>query len=123
MKKSNVFLESSYNYHAGETKPCGHWSVEEMTEFLKKIQNTDIPVESCLSSVFASIRENISIAHDYKTHYESFTISIYPTRQKCAIRDKKNCPKCIATGTCRDEFVINLIGKKLFADKYKEIAR
>ena len=92
----------------------------EMIEFLEKIQNTDIPHESCIMSLSASITRTATTAYEYKSHSEELNIYMHPFQKKCAIRDKKNCPRCIASGKCRDKFVIDLIGKKLFADKYEK---
>lgn len=119
-KKSNVFLRTPNHFHAGEAKPCGYWSPDEMTQFLEQLKNTDVPHESCAFSVYATMHQNISSGQTYKTDKNYLTISIYPINQKCKIRDTKNCIKCLASGKCMDEFVINLIGKKLFADKYNQ---
>ncbi|MBP5794917.1 MAG: hypothetical protein J6W41_02785 [Alphaproteobacteria bacterium] len=119
-KKSNVFLKTPYNYHAGEVKPCGYWSPDDINNFLEQLKNTDIPHESCVFSIYATMHQNVSRGRTYKKDNNSLIISINPANQKCKIRDEKNCIKCIASGKCRDEFVIDLIGKKLFADKYEK---
>ena len=120
-KKSNVFLKTSYNYHAGEAKPCGRLSISEMSEFFAQIENTKIPSESCITAIYTSIASTALTMRGKNTKKDAgeFIINIYPTNQQCKIKNKANCPKCIAAGKCCDEFVINLIGKKLFADKYQ----
>ena len=124
-KKSNVFLKTSYNYHAGEVKPCGYLQIGEMSEFFAQIKNAKIPSESCIAAIYTSIASTALTMRGKNTQNnaekfiaEEFIIDIYPTNQQCKIKNKANCPKCIAAGKCRDEFVIDLIGKKLFADKY-----
>ncbi len=119
-KNSNVFLKTSYNFHAGEKTPCGHWSATEMDDFLKQVKRTTIPDDACVISLFASMNKTAWTAYEHKYYSEELEIYIHPFQKKCAIRDKKNCPRCIANGKCTDEFVINLIGKKLFADKYEK---
>ncbi len=117
----NVFLKTSYNYHAGEAKPCVYWTVNGMNTFLEQLKNTDIPVESCILQICAKMTKEVSIAHNNQRDTDKgLIISINPVNRKCKIRDTKNCIKCIASGKCRDEFVIDLIGKKLFADKYNQ---
>lgn len=119
-KKSNVFLKTPYNYHAGEAKPCGHLQIGEISEFFAQIKNAKIPSESCITAIYTSIASTALIMRGKNTKNDAgeFIINIYPTNQQCKIKNKANCPKCIAAGKCCDEFVINLIGKKLFADKY-----
>ena len=119
-QKSNVFLKTSYNFHAGEQMPCGHWSIAEMDDFLAQVKRTHIPDTACVISLFASMKKFAHIGYRVTSHSEELEIFMNPLRKKCAIRDKKNCPKCIAAGKCHDEFVINLIGKKLFANKYEK---
>lgn len=121
-KKSNVFLKTPYNYHAGEVKPCGYLQIGEMSEFFAQIKNAKIPSESCIAAIYTSIASTALTIRGKNTqnNAEELIIDIYPTNQKCKIRDGKNCIKCIASGKCRDKFVIDLIGKKLFADKYEK---
>ena len=125
-KKSNVFLKSSYNYHAGEQKSCGYWDVYKMNKWLEQLKSVHIAPESCISSIYTNMTHTVQVTrrgHSYISDYSGaplLTISIYPINQKCKIKDKKNCAKCIAAGKCRDEFVINLIGKTLFPNKYNE---
>lgn len=120
-KKSNVFLKTSYNYHAGEVKPCGYLQIGEMSEFFAQIKNAKIPSESCIAAIYTSITSTALTMRGKNTqnNAEEFIIDIYPTNQQCKIKNKTNCPKCIASGKCRDKFVIDLIGKKLFAEKYQ----
>ena len=121
-KKSNVFLKTPYHYHAGKVKPCGHLQIGKMSEFFAQIKNAKIPSESCIAAIYTSIASTALTTREKNTqnNAEEFIIDIYPTNQQCKIKNKANCPKCIAAGKCCDEFVINLIGKKLFADKYQK---
>ena len=86
-----------------------------------------IPEESCISSINAYFRskDNISlyITRD-RSHIPTednsgnFTIYIENINGcKCSTR---NCMNNLADGKCTDRFVIEKIGKKFFADKYKD---
>ena len=116
-KKSNVFLTTYNRKH----KPCGYWSVDEMNRFLEQIKNTTIPSESCVLFIYAKIEQTVQLgAFQHKNTDDNLNISICPMAQKCKVIYMENCPQQIAAGKCRDDFVINLIGKTLFADKYQK---
>lgn len=123
-KKSNVFLSSAYNmYGLSGCKQCGFMETNDLNEYWKELQNMEIPASSCVRSLSTDLHrsDRISRIEPYKEiTAERLVVSIWPTNKKCSIKEYKNCTKCIAAGKCRDEFVINAIGKKLFADKYQE---
>lgn len=121
-QKPNVFLSSAFNIHGlSGCKQCGVFETNALHGIITDIKNTQIPDTSCIRSLSTNYTEDYlcDMGNGGISTNERLIISVWPTDKKCAIRDKKNCPRCIAAGKCRDEFVINLIGKKLFAEKYQ----
>ena len=120
-KKSNVFLSSAYNiYGLSECKQCGFMDTNTLNEYWKELQNTQIPVSSCLCALATDFSKTTQINKgDKKNTHARLIVSVWPVAPKCTISDCAKCTTCITTGKCMDEFVINLIGKKLFAEKYQ----
>ncbi len=120
-KKSNVFLSSAYNlYGLSGCKQCGFMESEQLNKILASLKNIDIPESSCIRSLYTHFERTVSIDKTEKASTEeNLIISVWPTAKKCEIKNYKQCTACIANGNCMDEFVIDNIGKKLFADKYQ----
>jgi len=118
MKKSNVFLTSDQLYTYTSQRGCGNLTPDEMNDLYQSIKNSNIPSKSCASSIYAELKQTSCSAPKFERSSSHLTITINPKKQ-CGIRKDTRCADCIISGKCTDEFVINLIGKKLFANKYQ----
>lgn len=119
-KKTNVFLSSVYNlYGLSGCKRCGFMESDSLNEYWQILKNIEIPATSCIKSLFTDFHQTDSINKAGKTTTERLIVSVWPVCSKCTPDDYAKCTTRIANGQCKDEFVINLIGKKLFADKYQ----
>ena len=120
MKKSesNVFLTSDLLY--SHLRGCGRLTFNEMNDLYQLIRDTGIPSESCAASISAELRQTICNIQIFKKKSDSsrLTIRIQPKKQ-CGIRKDTRCADCIISGKCTDEFVREIIGKRLFAEKYQ----
>lgn len=118
MKKSNVFLTTDQLYTYTSQRGCGHLTQDEMNNLYQSIKDSNIPSDSCVSSIYAELKHTSCSALKFERSSSRLTITINP-KKHCGIRKDTRCADCIISGKCRDEFVINLIGKKLFAEKYQ----
>lgn len=97
--------------------------------YVKSFTNTTLPSNSCIFE----FELQLNYEKDYSTHMNRWTaittkkelvnsqLSIW-YRLNRSLKDGfcQNCLNNIASGKCTDNFVIEHIGKKFFADKYKE---
>ncbi len=121
-KKSNVHLKTvEHIYGLSGAQPCGHLSADEMNDLIEQIKNAKIPFESCIISMSVDLSQYFCNMKIFKlaSKSEHLTINLN-TCKKCGIHKQIHCPKQIASGKCQEEIVIDLIGKKLFADKYNQ---
>ena len=127
VKKFTLSLQiPSYLEHVS----CGEMTQVQAEDFLKEIaQHTEIPQDSCLYSLSIDLYNHTDKKYILKNN-EHNTQGIQE-KQKCHIpieiirKNQNKCPheRCchkISEGKCRDEFVINLIGRTLFPDKYND---
>lgn len=141
-KKYNINVsntEEGNGYQDTVVLAGGQITESELEEFIQELAKySAIPKTSCLYSFNFNfhnyMEKNICLRTDFpcfdkskglrEKHSAGVHISIQlKSKHKCStnnlfcdIRDV--CFEHIRTGKCKDEFVINHIGKKLFADKY-----
>jgi len=108
---------------------CGSMPLTKTKKYLQELSKIqDIPQESCLYSVDAKLYNTDNTRVYFNREYPSAktdNVVIHRlqltvcnrTGQKCV---HGNCFKNISQGKCTDKFMIEIIGKKLFADKYKD---
>ena len=120
-KKSNVFLSSAYNiYGLSGCKQCGFMGTDALNEYWQELQTIEIPASSCLTALNTDFHQTNQINKaDNNSTSTRLIVSVWPVAPKCN-SDCNKCTTCIANGNCKDEFVINTIGKKLFAEKYQK---
>lgn len=107
----------------------GEIPYENALTYIQSFNYTTIPDNSCIFEF--DIRLNYK--KDYSTHMNRWTaittknelansqLSIcYRLNTKLKNCTCSNCLQNIASGKCTDSFIIENIGKKFFADKYKE---
>ena len=115
-KKSNVFLKTPYNYHAGEVKPCGHLQIGEMSEFFAQIKNAKIPSESCITAIYTSIASTALTMRGKNTqnNAEEFIIDLHG---KESFLHAKEVSEALFSGN-----VASLTDKEIenFVKKYKQ---
>ena len=118
-KKTNVFLSSAYNlYGLSGCKQCGYMDIESLNEYRKSLKNIDIPASSCIKALSIDFHQTDNIDKTDKTSTARLIVSVWPVAPKCAIQDCAKCTTNIINGKCTDAFVVDLIGKQFFADKY-----
>lgn len=108
---------------------CEKISATKAQEYIQELSNWhSIPHNSCLYSLSAHL-----VSHNSKkfslTHNSRLTPKISKTNYgalglRINLKTCKKCPteKCfinICSGECSDDFVREIIGKKLFAEKYQ----
>ena len=119
-KKSNIFLSSAYNlYGLSSCKHCGFMKPDDLHKLLENLKNAEIPASSCIHELSTHFEQTDSIDKREKTTTERLIISVWPVAKTCKIDDYRQCTTYIKKGKCTDKFVIDHIGKKLFADKYQ----
>lgn len=109
---------------------CGQITAKQAKTYIRELANLRaIPQESCLYNLSVQF-----FSHNGQKYYLCGDPNYQPKLHKTCngwMRLKinnKSCRKCatedclknICSGKCQDEFVIDLIGKKLFADKYQK---
>ncbi len=124
--KYYLYLENpSFDIH----QDCGQITAKGAKAYIRELADLrTIPQESCLYDLsvqfFSHNTHKCYLCGDpnykpklHKTCNGWMSLKINnKTCHKCATED---CLKNICSGKCTDEFVINLIGKKLFAEKYQ----
>ncbi len=108
---------------------CKPLKLNDAITILRDLSNTAIPDNCCLYDIIADVYQNIRYStYTFKplswrntpnfTHTATPSMSIRATLNIPTKCDRSLCIKNIASGKCRDEFVINNLGKKIFAEKY-----
>ena len=131
-KKYDVRLDfSCFGSGSGmEPLDCGSLTIEEIEQYLQELATKKmVAKDSCAHHLTASFetKESLKVflARNYQCpnapYKESMgRLNLYMTNMnnsKCPDRD---CFNNIRSGKCTDAFVIETIGKKFFADKYKD---
>ena len=114
---------------------CDAIELNDAINHLRKLSAIAIPDDSCLYDLFADLYVNRhysmytfrplswrTIPHmtNTKTLHMNIRANLNDATVKC---DKLYCIQNIASGKCRDKFVIENIGKVFFADKYNAKTR
>lgn len=129
---NNVFLQITET-NGTHKIPCGNWSLENMNNMADTVRDTKLTKDCCLVGISANINrttrnskvDKMPLFGDTKWVLPRETIElvidINPdcVDKPCGCTSRVDCANCIASGQCTDEFVINLIGKKLFTEKYQ----
>ena len=107
---------------------CGQITATQAKKYIRELANLrTIPQESCLYDLSVQF-----FSHDSQKYYLCSTPDYKPELRKdnngwMSVKiNNKGCRKCatedclknIYSGKCTDEFACEIIGKKLFADKY-----
>lgn len=108
--------------------PCGHMSIDEVNKTYNEIcdiTNTESKCTYIKSATIETTSIEIKNFNSVKNrNFYKFTITLgnFLNTVPCCdiLHSKGDCLKCIASGKCTDEFVINSIGKKFFANKYQK---
>lgn len=107
---------------------CGNLSTKQIKQYLQEIaDNKTIPVNSCVHNInakFRMVRETYAFAttngpitdNHHTVTMGGLDISVC-NRYGCKCH-REHCFENLASGKCTDEFMIKIIGKKFFADKY-----
>ena len=129
-QKNNVFLKIKGKYGKTWWHPCGYMSFDDMHTMHEEIskdfvkQRSTAHCANILSAQVSTTSVSIKILKGVTKYKNSYTFLITLENPRLCVpccdvlRSKKDCLECIASGKCCDEFIINSIGKKLFADKY-----
>lgn len=128
-QNDNVFLKIKGKYGKTWWMPCGYMSFDDMHKMYEEISKDFVTQRStahCANISSAQITNTSKEIKSFKgtKHKDSYKFEIMLENSRLCVpccdvlRSKKDCLECIASGKCRDEFTINTIGKKLFADKY-----
>lgn len=117
--KSNIVLQTRDKLITHSIN-CGMFFLEDMQNMISKIHNTPIS-KSCLTDITYSLHETVFTFGTTANTNQNLTIEIGTchVNAPCGVRTNNGCLKCIKNGKCQDKLVIDLIGKKLFADKYQ----
>ena len=115
----NVF-DTSYDI------PAGQMTENQIKDYLAELSNKgNIPETSCLRRMFANMNIDTTAflsgtgkAKDNFIRYDG-RLNICSILKSDSICTARNCARKIKNGKCTDPFVIETIGKKFFADKYK----
>lgn len=129
-KKHTVIIRNTLDYFGGVNNSilaCPDMTTKEIKQYMDKINGyTTIPVDSCLHHIKFSFcydfQRNI-LLHGIPEQKRSTTendggLSIYVTMKECRKCPAQTCFNNIKSGNCKDKFVQEIIGKKLFEDKY-----
>lgn len=128
-KKYNVRLHYSW-YDSGSTEPmdCGSLPMQEINQYLARLSaKKNIPRNSCVRQ-FKARFENQESATVYLCHEqqcpnaphreESGRLNLYMTNKNNSKCNGHDCFNNIRNGKCTDAFVIEIIGKEFFENKY-----
>lgn len=109
------------------SQDCGQISVKKAKKYIQELANyTLIPQDSCLytlsATFFGSEIEKYFLCCNPKPKIH--TKNNYYMRLGIILKNCRKCPRqdClqnIQSGKCTDEFAREVIGKKLFAEKYQ----
>lgn len=106
--------------------PAGQMTETQMKDYLAQLSNKpNIPETSCLRRMFANMDIDttafLSSDSKEKNNFIRYCghLNIFSLLKSTSICTAKNCARKIKNGKCTDPFVIETIGKKFFADKYK----
>lgn len=130
-KTNNVFLQVQET-NGTHRISCGNWSLESMNKMTDMVRDANLTKDSCLVGISAQITRTtynskvrvIPLFGDTKCilprERKELIIDINPdcVDKPCGCPSRIDCINCIANGKCTDEFVREIIGEKLFADKY-----
>ena len=130
-QKDNVFLKIKGKYGKTLWIPCGYMPFDDMNKIYEEISKDFVAQRSnahCACILSAQITNTSKEIKSFKgTKYkDSYKFEIMLENPRLCVPccevlySKKDCLECIASGKCCDEFTINTIGKRLFADKYQE---
>lgn len=128
-KKDNVLLKID-DHRLGITcdKSCGTMSSEDMKLLYSQICKEEKgPAIGCLTGLSAELKKctcnNFLLLT--KESEKQLTITMHIAREwtQCRARNSEYCLKNLISGECKDKFVVNLLAKKLFADKYQNNER
>lgn len=107
---------------------CNPMTVKEIQDYLDIVaKNKTIPIDSCLYQMNTHIqhcgcidvllsRNNFDIESTKKDYSSYMKISVQMTNSRKCPREK--CLENIKYGKCTDKFMIDIIGKQFFTDKY-----
>jgi len=131
-RKYDVILKYGY-FGSGsniDSLNCGSLAEYKITQYLHELTTTKIiPDDSCVRYLSAKFVNKYSAEVSLSRNYQcpnapreaksgDFVVCMTNMNNcKCCERD---CFNNIKNGKCTDPFVIENIGKKFFADKYKE---
>jgi len=117
----DIYTDCSYNI---KSEPMTEAKIKDYLATLSC--NEKIPENSCVLRMFANMCIDTTIfvsntAPDNK-HINRYDgrLNICPILKRTSICTAKNCARKIKNGKCTDPFVIENIGKKFFAYKYKK---
>ena len=130
-KKYDVTISEpndGWGYFAPLAIYCNPMTVKEIQDYLDIVaKNRTIPIDSCLYQMNTHIqhcgcidvllsRNNSNIESTKKDYSSYMKISVQMTNSRKCPREK--CLENIKYGKCTDKFMIDIIGKQFFADKY-----
>jgi len=111
-------------------------SMPQVEKYLQQLSKKHMPCDSCIDELRAYFtnKDDIKLslsglksswragnAPIKKTENHSASFSIYLTLMRPYKCKSEDCLDNIKNGTCRDKLVIDLIGKKFFAEKYNDV--
>ena len=113
------------------TLNCGHMTLNDIKKHLNDIAHISrIPQTSCLYNMHARLFTingiDVKLARPGspsatgKTTNNSVHIDISVKIKNGCKCSNGSCFQNISAGKCTDDFMINIIGKRFFADKYKQ---
>ena len=122
-----INVVDGWGHSSMEYMDCGKMSAKQMKDYVKEIAAKKIiPQSSCVHHICAlcNVRDSIStiLWHDQNTlkpqKFNSGALDIHITMVNHRNCTRQDCFNNIKNGKCTDEFVIDIIGKKFFADRY-----
>lgn len=129
--KYDVHLTIATDGDLGLTLNCNRMFKGQIEKYIYDIADKNkVPQESCVYRVGASFNDITSIhthiSHDSEQTADSVETSmgaldINVLRKNDCKCSKYQCLYNLASGKCNDPFMIDIIGKKFFPDKYKTI--
>ena len=106
---------------------AGTLTESQITQYLAELSaKGNVPEKSCIKRMFANMNTDITIYlsgaadKDHRSNRHNGKLNVFSFIKSDSLCSAKNCAKAIKTGKCTDKFVIETIGKKFFADKYKD---
>ena len=102
---------------------CGYLPNDKIDDYLKKIRNQDLRQRHCAEYGFSFtgypsgdgyFKQNLII----ESIIENGVCSVYGLNPLCGARGVGGCFRKIKKGECKDQFVIENIGKVFWPDKY-----